>query len=150
MSAKVLWLDNEPGDIKSFVKELRGHGYNVTVERSVSEAEKLLESNRYDLLIVDVMIPTVSENEEDLYPPEDTNLGRSTGLLFYKRVRKHLQQAGTSVLIMTVRLDKKIQQGFIEVGIPPDCFTTKLALRRVPDFLDKIQEILARYGKISY
>ena len=147
MSGKILWLDNDSATIKPYVMVLEDHSYKTTAVTSVSKAQELLESNLYDLFILDVMVPTISADEEKLYPPEVTRLGQDTGILFYKLMKKRLEETGTPILIMTVRLGVGIKNSFIDAGLPSDCFATKLSLRRIPDFLNRIETILAKYRK---
>ena len=145
----ILWLDNDPAYINPFVLALRddkmGPGCDVKVITTVTEAEHLIEANRedpYNLLILDVMIPTKNEEEEKNYPPSETADGRHTGLVFYKNMGKTLAGLGTRVLAMTVRLDSEISRDFVEAGLPEKCFATKLELRDITAFLSKVNHLL--------
>ena len=139
---KVLWFDDDPFWIHPYLDAIRGRGYHVDVSTTVSEAESFIKANLYRLLILDVIIPTKSEQEERLYPPHITKCGRETGLVFYRRMKETLEEAHTSVLVMTIRVDSQIRDMFIQEGLSPEDFATKLALRELPVFLAKVESIL--------
>jgi CheY-like chemotaxis protein len=143
---RILWIDNDQANIRAFVNGLREAGYTVDVVTSVSAAEELLVTNRFDLLILDIMIPTMSEKEEEKYPPDETDNGHSTGLLFLKRLGADLVKAGTVVMAFTVRVDKGILRAFEESGLPRSQFVTKMEVREWADFLRKVEELL-KLGK---
>ena len=143
MPKRILWLDNDPAYITPYVSALRDRGYEVIIKTTAGEAEVALnDGGHYDLLILDIMIPTVSAEEEERFPPEETDRGLKMGLVFYKRLKQALDAAGTKVLAMTVRLDESIPNEFAEAGLPQECFTTKYNVARVPDFLEMVGEII--------
>ncbi|HXQ35476.1 MAG TPA: response regulator [Anaerolineales bacterium] len=142
MQKKVLWLDNDPAYLEDYVKALERAGYNVTVVTNVTAAESALQNEPYDLLLLDVMIPTKSEGEEKLYPPETTDSGLKTGLMFYERMKSVLVARGTAVLVMTVRLDSGIVEGFEQLGLDRRHFSTKMALRETQTFMEKIERLV--------
>ncbi len=142
MSLRVLWLDNDLANVEPWVETLKDEGFEPDVVETVAEAEKALSTNKYDLLILDVMIPTMNDQEELRYKPEITALGNKTGLLFYKFNKETFEKTGTKVLIMTVRLDKVIMDEFINAGLPKNSYATKYELRKAPVFIKKIQSIL--------
>lgn len=142
MKKSVLWLDNDPAYLTPYVAALIERGYDTQVVTKVLEAEKLVQENRYDLLILDVMIPTKDTSEEVAYPPEATDYGLRTGLIFYRRMRERLRAAKIPVLVMTVRLDSSILEEFKKSGLSQDFFYTKMTLREVPVFIKKIEDIM--------
>lgn len=137
MSLRVLWLDNDLANVEPWVETLKDEGFEPDVVETVAEAEKALSTNKYDLLILDVMIPTMNDQEELRYKPEITALGNKTGLLFYKFNKETFEKTGTKVLIMTVRLDKVIMDEFINAGLPKNSYATKYELRKAPVFIKK-------------
>ncbi|MCP4677395.1 MAG: hypothetical protein GY854_18150 [Deltaproteobacteria bacterium] len=138
----VLWFDNDPAMIEPYSAALRDEGYTVTIARSITEANSALESETFDLLILDVMIPTFDDAEEEEFSPEETDCGGETGLAFYRRRRQMLSSANTEVLVITVRLDKAIRDAFIAEGLATERIATKIALRTVDLFLERVREIL--------
>lgn len=149
MSKRILWLDNDPAYLIPFVKSLEDENYLVTVVESVTEAERCLQQAQFDLMIIDVMIPTLSSNEEQRYQPEKTDQGYKTGLVFFQQNQAALQKAGTRVMVMTVRLDKAIRDEFIKAGLPSDAFATKYQMSDPTNFLDKIRSALENQKSIA-
>jgi CheY-like chemotaxis protein len=143
MKKRVLWLDNDEAYVEPYREELERHDILAKVVTNVTEAENLLNSEiNYDLMIIDVMIPTKTEAEETDYPPEETNSGLKTGLIFFRRMQPRLKAQGTAVIVMTVRLDKGIREEFRALGLDESFYFTKMTLRETPVFVEKIKSIL--------
>lgn len=141
-SQRILWVDNDPAYIKPFAGALRRDGFEVLIATTAAEAEKLLGNNGIDLLILDVMIPTKTDQEEEIYPPTETENGLKTGLVFYKRMRHLLEQKGIPVLVLSVRVDKEIKREFESANLPPGSFATKMEVRTSKVFLHRIKNML--------
>ena len=142
MPKKILWLDNEPRMIEPFVLILRDEGYEVDVAPTLQRADYLLKTKRYNLLLLDVMIPTLDEEEEMRYSPDRTDFGLKTGLVFYEVNRSLLDAASTQVLVMTMRMDKDIFEEFVAAGLPETCISTKLEMSEVNTFIEKIESLI--------
>ena len=142
MPKHILWLDNDPRYIEPFALILADEGYDVEVATTLTRADYLLKSRRYDLLLLDVMIPTMSEEEEKRYSPEQTDTGYKAGLVFYKVNRELLDANSTHVLVLTVRMDSGILNEFISAGLPPSCFATKYQMTDVGNFLERIRNLI--------
>lgn len=141
VNKRILWLDDDPPHVESHIEALRRAGHEVELAKTVTEAKGRLEHQRYDLLILDVMIPT-DESEEGEFPPSETEWGRDTGLAFYRRLKDRLGQQGTKVLVTTIRRDQEILQAFKKEGLPEDCFAPKLSYRTPRSFAAKVNEVL--------
>jgi len=144
--SRILWLDNDLAETRPYVSALTRNGYDVTVVKSISECEQHLEADtvalHHDLLILDVMVPTKNESEEEKYPPDATQRGTVTGLAVWRHWSARLRENGTKVLILTVRLDQTIKNDFINSGLPRDSFATKLDLRDTERFVECVNRIL--------
>lgn len=143
MPTHILWLDNDLPYIRPYVKALRDKGYEVNDVATLTEAEELLKEHKFDLAILDVMVPTQSEEEIENYPNNKTDFGHKTGVVFYKRMRNILKDKMPLVAVMTVRLDQDIRDEFVESGLNPKNFSTKYNVRDVSDFLQMIKSVLA-------
>lgn len=142
---KVLWLDDNKRTTSIFIEVLEAEGYDVDWVRKVSEAVSLLGSSQhYDLVILDVMIPTWTAEEEKLFPPRDTNRGLKTGLYFYRYMRDMPQRRDVPVFVFTMRLEQEILEAFVEAGLPKENYDTMYALRDPDEFIEKIDDILGR------
>jgi CheY-like chemotaxis protein len=144
MPKRILWLDNDPAYIGVYVSYLEDQPepYLVKILPTITEAEGALKEAKYDLLILDAMIPTSSEQEEAAYPPDQTERGLKTGLVFYMRHKQTLAETNTKVLVLTARIDPDIKQGFEEAGLAPGHVVEKPEVGAVEDFLEKVEEVL--------
>ena len=142
MTKKILWFDDDPAQVKPYLETLNEEGYFAEVVSNITEAESLLNNSRYDLFILDVMIPTKNSGEENRFSPEKTERGRKLGLYFFLKYKEKLQGNNTQTLVLTQRLDLNIRDEFIKAGLQPDHFCTKFALRDVEIFLLKIKYLL--------
>jgi len=142
MSKKILWLDNDLAYIAPYVEILQNHGFEVTCASTITEAEKALTES-YDLFILDVMIPTKTEHEEEVYKPEETDAGRETGLVFYAKMKERVDATDCKWLVLTVRLDEPILKEFLAKGLRREWYDTKMNLRVARTFLGRVQGILA-------
>jgi CheY-like chemotaxis protein len=142
MPERILWLDNDPAYLEPFVEALAEEGYEVEVVATVAEAEQSLREKRYELLLLDVMIPTINAKEEERFDPVLTKMGNNTGLLFFTLNKELMEQRGMRLLVMTVRLDKPIMDEFVKAGLPRTSFATKYDLRDANVFLARIRGIL--------
>jgi CheY-like chemotaxis protein len=124
----VLWVDNDRAYLFPYIEELEDQGFVVTVAETAYEAERILAERRFDFVIIDVMIPTKSDAEEEVYTPVQTNQGFQTGLVFWRRMKPLLHRHGSRVLVFTVRLDEKIRGEFAADGLSADSFATKFQL----------------------
>lgn len=57
---KILLVDDEAITLKITRKMLVEHGYEVDIALSSSEAMNFLGNNRYDMVIVDITMPSIS------------------------------------------------------------------------------------------
>lgn len=79
---RVLILDDNPQNNKKYIDRVRQGGrYVVDVTMKIVSAERMLRNNRYDYVVIDVMMPTqnLSSNDE-----------MSTGFVFYRDVVKEM------------------------------------------------------------
>ena len=137
----ILWLDNDPSQVRHNIEALEHSGYHVDVVTRVTEAESMIDARYYDLLILDVMVPTWDVEEERRYPPHETEFGRQTGLVFYRLNKDRLRQAGTRVLVVTIR--GEIREAFEKEGLPREWFSTKFAVWEPSDCVMKVEDVLA-------
>lgn len=141
---QILWLDNDQGQTRPFVMTLRQGGYAVDSVRSLTEAELLLKSKVYNLLILDVMIPSLSEEEEAKYPPDITLQGRYSGISFFSMWKELLHTMNCKVLVMSVlEGDSKLAEICFLSGLQPSNVKTKVELRDASVFLKAVQNAIS-------
>lgn len=149
MTNRILWLDNDSAYTMFHVSLLEKEGYDVTVATTVTEADQYLAQGRYDLLILDVMVPSKTAREEEAYPPNETEHGYRMGLVFYSKHKQILKDKNTQVLVHTVRLDKAIQDSFSKAGLELKYFSTKYELQDVSEFLEKVESLIGKPPKTA-
>ena len=138
----ILWLDDDPTYTKAWCRALEKVGYTVTQVYTLSDAKKHLESGiNYQLLILDIMIPTMTDEEDSEYPCEKTDEGMKTGLLFYCKYKDHLRHKNIPVLVTSSRTDPTIFQDFLESGLSAEAFETKFALRDPKILVEKVIQL---------
>lgn len=141
IARKILWLENEPQLHEMFADYLRLQGHEVRFATRVTEAESLLGSGQFDLLILDVMIPLWDEAEEERYPPHLTDRGSLTGLHFYRLMQKDPNLRRCPVLVYTLRSDVPLVEAFRQEGLPDGCFANKFDYQAPEELLRKVEEI---------
>jgi DNA-binding response OmpR family regulator len=60
MTARILVVDDEPGLLRLLSFILQGEGYDVTTAATGAEALRQVQTNRPDLMLLDVMLPDMS------------------------------------------------------------------------------------------
>lgn len=91
--AKVLVVDDELRSIRDYIEALRVLS-DVDVEFNIDSAFAKAKTNRYDLILLDLMMPP-----GDRYSCEDSNAGLLTGLLFLRDLRS--SGIGTFTILLT-------------------------------------------------
>jgi len=146
MTKQILWLDNDLPYIRPYVNTLKAKGYDVHIVSSLTQAENILEQAKtpFDLIIIDVMVPTADEAELENYPVEATDYGHKSGLVFYNRIKKKYGSRLPPVAVTTVRLDQGIRDEFVNSGLNEEHFLTKYDVRDAGDFLKRIRPMLEK------
>jgi DNA-binding response OmpR family regulator len=119
---RILIAEDEPSIVVSLEFLLRNAGHEVAVARDGEEALRLAGSTRPDLVVLDVMLPSVS------------------GFEVCRRIRDDRGMHGTRVLMLTARgRESEIQKG-IAAGADAYMtkpFATKELMETVARLLDK-------------
>ena len=91
---KILIAEDEPNIVLSLEFLLKGAGYEVAVARDGSEALKLTSTLRPDLIVLDVMLPSVN------------------GFEVCRQVRGNRETKDTRILILTARgRESEVEKG---------------------------------------
>ncbi len=115
METHILAVDDEPVNQKLVSKILTASGFQVTTANNAKEAFELVEGNRFDLIILDVMMPEMDGYEA------------------CQRLRKNPKTAQTPIILLTAldSLENKMK-GF-EAGaddyLPKPCEPEELVAR---------------------
>jgi CheY-like chemotaxis protein len=141
MQRSVLWIDNDRVFLRPHVWRLKTHGYSVDQVFTLTQGLQKLESGKYDLLILDVMLPA-NPADEDLFPEESSEEGRRLGLLFYRRYKPMLEQRGIITFVFTIREDKEIKGEFLNSGLPAQNYMTKQEGTDKGVFFARVEDLL--------
>ena len=99
----ILVLDDNPQNNSSFVKPLMKF-YKVDVAMAISSAERLIHRRRYDLIIIDIMMPIQNlKIDNELL----------TGFEFYER-RIKIEHPNQKVLFWSILTKKSYDDFFID------------------------------------
>jgi hypothetical protein len=137
---KILWLDDDESYITEFSKKRNPNEIEVFTVLNVSDAEIKLLENRYDLVIIDPGIPTINEEEEKKYTPEETNKGHETGFVFYLKNKEYLKNS--KVFMLAIQMKSSLKNKLMESGIPENHISSKFALRDPYLFWKRIKDII--------
>ena len=85
--AKILIVDDEADQRTVIFHSLRGAGHSVTEAADGEEALKKLKRTRFDLVVLDIMMP------------------RMTGYEVLEKIREMPSRAGTPVIVVTAKHD---------------------------------------------
>jgi CheY-like chemotaxis protein len=145
MPWRILWLNNDPALVKAHMGGLSDAGHELEMAKTLTRAIELLAARPWDLLILDVMIPTMTDEEEVTFPPSETAYGLRTGLVFYRWLRGRRNLDGMRVLVLTVDPDRDagLRSAFVAEGLPAACFATLMTLRDADDLVLKVEDMMA-------
>jgi CheY-like chemotaxis protein len=111
----ILFIDDEPRFIRSFVEALRIEltGHEVKLAHGVEQACRMLEEALMppDLIVLDVMMPP-----ENRFTSDETKAGFRTGQAFLDWLRAHPEWAKVPVLVFTNVNDATVRQWFSDRG----------------------------------
>ncbi|MCK5346391.1 MAG: hypothetical protein KAR20_23435 [Candidatus Heimdallarchaeota archaeon] len=145
MTDKILWLENDPVKMRYQKKELEEHGFYVEMLKTFTDVEAALQSDKFCLVILDVLImPTDKEVEKNKYPGTEMRFGTRGGLVFYRLMKEINLLDPSRVVVFTVLNEPEIHKEFIDNGLPVDNFLAKEVYPYAHKFVYKIKEIVAK------
>lgn len=102
----ILCIEDEHFISELYVRALLKAGYNVTVEVDGREALKLAQTNKYDIILLDLMIPTITGIEvlrhlrNPLETPQlDSKIIITTNLEQREDIRADIEQQADGYLV---------------------------------------------------
>ena len=134
----LLWVEEDY--LEPFEMALRTH-YDVARAFTLAQAEKAIDHRRFDVVVLDVMIPIEEEDLAYGYTVVNTTNGDHSGLEFYRRHAKHFRAAGTVVLVHTICGDDSgIRKQFLDLGLPAHLFVSKVSFCSVNELTGLIDQ----------
>ncbi len=115
MPKRILFVDDEDWSVEPYFEKLRDHEIAFDLALDVAQAIKLLQKNRYDLLVVDIMLPPGEIFGPNVEP-------RKAGEVFLRRLRSneipHLKTSPeVPVLVLTAVTDQKLPETMKELEV---------------------------------
>ena len=104
--ANILFVDDEPRGINSFVDELKFSDYQVNFKDDIDSAEQYLQQyhSKIQLVILDIMMPPGGT-----LIAKDTDNGMKTGILFRNQIRSKFPDMPI-ILFTNFRPDAQLKQ----------------------------------------
>lgn len=99
MSAKVLFVDDEPEFIRAHIDTLIDAGYIVRHVASYIEALAALEQETFDLIVLDLILPSNDDNVDIGSVAEPS---AEVGLKLHKVIREKLGKTTIPIIFFTV------------------------------------------------
>ena len=139
--AKILWVDNDVVFLRPAKLRLKLLGHEVNQATTLTQATIEIETNPYDLVILDLMMPVKLE-EENLFPPSETNNGRKSGLALYRRLKSTLESKKIRSLVLTIREESELKKECLEAGISERNYITKSEISDLSLLADRVKQAL--------
>jgi hypothetical protein len=139
---QILWLDDDYMEVLE--SEMALFDYKVHHVYHVNVAYNKLKSNqRFDLLLLDLMIPLHIDDAKLGFISKTTNDGTETGLIFYRNCHKIIKNSGMHVIVYSInKIDEHIKTAFSELGLPKTYILDNLANSNTNKLLNLIRKIL--------
>lgn len=136
---KVLYLEDEPFVVKKLVLSLELLGWNVTLVTEIEDLFNALETNRYDIIMLDIMIPVPKKmnrfTEQEINQMDN---GMSTGIVLAKKIFSMEEYQQLPILFHSAKKNP--------LGDNPNLPTDKCGYLRKPELAtlvaDKLDELI--------
>jgi DNA-binding response OmpR family regulator len=126
----ILFIDDEPRYVRSYIEFLEDSGHEAHLETSIDEALRFFLANQdqIGLVILDVMLPP-----GELFTAAETEDGLRTGVHLFKKLREESRQL--PIIILANVSSKAVEDAFVN---QPFC----RFLRKVNTFpFELVQEV---------
>ena len=130
----VLFVDDEPEWVESYVDELQARTVDARLERSIDQADQFLQKNleHIALLILDIMMPP-----GQMFSHGGTEQGLRTGMKLYEKIRKNAPEL--PIIMLTNVRDERVKKRFSR---EPHCWFLNKRGTLPHELADKVQSIL--------
>jgi len=125
MKTKILAVDDEKDILELISYNLRREGYEVVTSLNGEDALRLIKKDRFDLVILDLMLPGIQ------------------GMEFCKMLKHADETAGIPVIMLTAKSEEMDKVLGLEMGA--DDYITKPFSPR--EFLARVKAVLRRTGE---
>ena len=115
MAKKILFVDDEDWSVDAYFDKLRDHGLQFDLAINGDEAIDRLRSEKYDLIILDIMLPPGNKIGKDVEP-------RRAGAILLDMIRKKevpdmKTSPGVLVVVLTAVTDQKLLENVRKLDV---------------------------------
>jgi CheY-like chemotaxis protein len=115
MKKRILFIDDEDWSVTPYFQKLQDHNIEVDIAVNGDEALDQLQKNRYDLLVLDIMLPPGNRIGKAVEP-------RKGGvILLYMIRRNEILDMKTApdvpVIVLTAVTDQKLSESIRQLGV---------------------------------
>lgn len=114
MTKRILIIEDEKPLAEEWQRTLQAKGYDVKIWSEVSEVLSGLDQLDFDLVILDVILPTFDLKDQSI-TPETLDYGRTAGVWLCKRLKE--VKPDIPIIACTVVRDPDILEQIREAGI---------------------------------
>lgn len=130
---RILWIEDDADELGSLIHPLKKSKYEIRNAFDVSQALKLLDEDKFDLIILDMLLPTGGDN-----PEYRTELN---GLKLLKNLRD--RNINTPVIIVTVITEEYLNTQIDDLNVEKILVKGRI----LPSILKKeIDNIFLKFG----
>ncbi len=126
---KILFVDDEPWGTEALRLKLEGRGFICETAMDMSSALKLMDKEKYELVVTDIMMPA----GEDFPDVESFK----TGIIFSEKIRQ--KYPDIQIICLSVIGDQKIINSLMQKGV--------LYLRKGETSLDVASKLIESKAK---
>jgi CheY-like chemotaxis protein len=108
MAKRILFVEDEQWLMEGMVDGLRAYGYSVDCATTGTQALELIETNGFDLILMDVMMPSSERIKDDTF-------GRRTGIELCRILREE-KKLDIPVVCLTVVTDSAVHNELRKLG----------------------------------
>jgi DNA-binding response OmpR family regulator len=107
MEKRILWIEDDANELGSLFWPLEDEGFQVDIAKNASQGVRMAMQNKYDLIILDILLPT---GKEKLVKPVEF-----TGV----KVIEYLRNKGvtTPTVALTVVSDSSVESDLKKCGV---------------------------------
>ena len=108
MAKTILFVEDEQWLMEGMVEGLKAYGYDVLCATNGTQALELIEANKFDLILLDIIMPSGEKIE-------DATFGRRTGVELCRILREEMRLE-IPVVCLTVVTDPEIHHELRKLG----------------------------------
>lgn len=128
----IIIIDDNPLNYEDFIEPLR-EKYNVTVNISLRDSYRRIQMHHYDLIVIDIMMPTQWLNHKDEL---------RTGLYFYLEKLKVLDKDNKLRILFWSNLTEETYNEFFKNEKPENIDFIHKELRNTRHLYDKVVSMI--------